>query len=146
MFIDGLTNADALPVLEASAQVAAQRHRLISNNIANISTPDYVPTDISVPEFQQDLARAVARRRRAFGGARGDLNLDGSAQLRRDERGELRIRPQSSGRNILFHDRNNRDLERLMQDLAENTAAFRVATEFIRAQTEVLASAITERP
>ena len=146
MFIDGLTNADAMPVLEAAATVAAQRHRLIQNNIANISTPDFVPTDINVPQFQQNLAKAVERRRAAFGGARGDLPLQDNAQLQRDERGNIRLRPQPSSPNILFHDRNNRDLERLMQDLAENTAAFRIATEFMRSQVEVLAAAITERP
>lgn len=146
MFIDGLTNADAIPVLEAAAQVAAQRHRFIQNNIANISTPEFEPSDISVPDFQKNLARAAERRRENYGGHRGELRIENTREVSQGDRGQIHLRPSASGRNILFHDRNNRDLERLMQDLAENTAAFRVATEFLRAQTEILTSAITERP
>ena len=146
MFIEGLTNADAMPVLEAAATVAAQRNRFIQNNIANFSTPNYEPTDVNVRSFQEDLGEAIDRRRKKYGGMRGELRIKESAQLKHDGPGGLRIIPQASGRNIMFHDRNNRDLERTMQDLTENTAAFRVATEFLRAHTALLQSAISERP
>jgi len=33
-----------------------------------------------------------------------------------------------------------------MQDLAENVAAFRVATELLKSNMETLSAAITERP
>ena len=45
--IDGLNNADALPVLERVLQFAGQRHRLIVNNIANLNTPGFRPMDVS---------------------------------------------------------------------------------------------------
>ena len=46
---------------------------------------------------------------------------------------------------MLFHDRNNRDLDRLMQDLAENQMAHGFAITMLRRQFESLRSAIAER-
>jgi flagellar basal body rod protein FlgB len=46
---------------------------------------------------------------------------------------------------ILFHDENNRDLERTMQHLAENTLAHNTAIELIRNQFQMLQVAIRER-
>jgi flagellar basal body rod protein FlgB len=46
---------------------------------------------------------------------------------------------------VLFHDRNNRDLERLMQGLAENTTTYRVAADLLRSRYDVLRTAISQR-
>jgi hypothetical protein len=46
---------------------------------------------------------------------------------------------------VLFQDRNNRDLERLMQDVAENSAAFRVASDLYRQQAALVRGAMAER-
>jgi len=64
-------------------------------------------------------------------------------EFRRD--GSLSLTPKTPANNVLFHDRNNRDVERLMQDLAENSAVFRFSTEMIRSRTELLRTAISQR-
>lgn len=145
MFIDQLTNADAMPVLERMAQFAARRQDLLAHNIANLSTPNFIPQDVSTEDFQASLKDAVDRRRDATGGVRGDLPLAPSREVSIEADGRLTLHPTSPGDNILFHDRNNRDLERLMQDLVENITAFRVAGDLLRNRIGLMQSAIAER-
>jgi flagellar basal body rod protein FlgB len=46
----------------------------------------------------------------------------------------------------MFHDGNDRSMERLMQRLAENVYAFRTASQLLRNQFELINAAIRERP
>ena len=145
-FIDQLTNADALPTLERSIQFAARRQKIIQHNVANVSTPHFQPVDVSVSRFRSQLADAVDRRRERFGGHRGELELRDMRQVTTEGPGRsLRLNPTESGRNVLFHDKNNRDLERLMQDLVENASTFRVASDLLRSRLQLLGAAISER-
>lgn len=150
MFIDQLTNADALPALGAMVQFAARRQPIIQHNIANADTPNFQPRTVSSDRFRASLREAVNDRRREFGGHRGDLHVRDSREVewKRTVGGGRRmvLNPTTPSDNILFHDRNNRDLERMMQDLAENVSAFRVATELLKSNMETLTAAITERP
>ena len=146
MFIDQLTNAGALPTLELTMRFAAQRQRLLAHNIANIDTPNLIQKDVSVAGFQRMLDKAIRERRAETGGMHGELPWRETRELqRRGSGGELVIQPDSSGGGVLFHDRNNRDTERLMQSLTESTAAFRVASDLYRAQVGLLNVAISER-
>lgn len=146
--IQGLTNADALPTLERVIQFAGARHRLIAHNIANLTTPRFQAVDAPVDEFQTELNRAIDARRDAFGGHRGELEFRSTRHIRAGRRsgsGGLEVEPAANGRNIMFHDRNNRDLERTMQDLAENVAVFRIASELHKHSINQLRTAIAER-
>lgn len=145
MLIEGVTNAGAIPALEAAAKFAARRHGLIAHNVANFSTPMHRPKDVSVHGFREQLGRAVDERRERFGGHRGELRLSDSREVTVSDGGTLVLHPRESGRNILFHDRNNRDVERTMQDLVENAAAFQVATSLLRSRMGLIRSAIAER-
>ena len=149
MFIDQLTNADALPTLGAMVQFAARRQPLIQHNIANIDTPNFQHRSVSPDGFRNALREAVDDRRARFGGHRGDLRVRDTREAKWSSssgNARLHLNPTTPGENILFHDKNNRDLERLMQDLAENVAAFRVATELMKTHMETLGSAIPEQP
>jgi flagellar basal-body rod protein FlgB len=140
--IDGVINAGALPVLERMIQFAGQRQRLIANNIANFDTPGYRPQDVSVEEFQRDLSEAVDTRRAS--GRRRELELKGSGAVEFTPDGVV-LHPQPIGDNLLFHDGNDRDLERTMQDLVENFMAFRAAAQLMRNQMDTIHAAIAER-
>lgn len=142
--IDGVTNSDAIPVLERLLQFAGRRHKLIVNNIANLSTPDFRPQDLDVKEFQALLGEAVDRRRAKYGNSGGPLDLKGSSQIEFTKNG-LVVRPEASGENILFHDRNDRNLERIMQNLVENALTFRMAADFMRSRFDLINTAIRER-
>jgi len=149
VFIDGLVNSGSIPVVEATAQFAARRQKLIAHNIANISTPNYQQQDVDIQQFQALLAVAVDDRRQRKGPARFRFNMDSSREIQVTEgppsQRRITLRPRSTSHNILFHDRNNRDLERLMQDLAENASAFRVATDLFKSRLDMLNSAIALR-
>ncbi len=140
--IDDIANADTIPVLERLVQFAGQRHRLIVNNIANFDTPGYRPVDVSVESFRNQLGEAIDDRR----GRRpdGKLNPIDSEQVEFLDDGMV-LHADPIGENILFHDGNDRDLERTMQDLVENFMTFRTAAELLRSRMDIINSAIAER-
>lgn len=140
MFIDQLTNSGTIPTLELSVRYAAERQRLLAHNIANISTPDFRAVDVEPGEFQRMLGESLDRRRRGEGGGWRETE-----QIRRGAGGLLELRPREGSGNILAHDRNDRDVERLMANLAENTAAMRLASELLRSRFDSLRSAIALR-
>ncbi|MBI2919455.1 MAG: hypothetical protein HYY18_00055 [Planctomycetes bacterium] len=54
-----VTNAGAIPTMEAALAYAFRRHEIIVNNIANSSTPGFHAQDLPVAEFNEVLARAT---------------------------------------------------------------------------------------
>ncbi len=142
--IDGLTNAGAIPVLQRLLEFAGQRHRVLVNNIANLDTPGFRPVDVSVRAFQDQLGEAVDARRERHGLAGGRLNLEDSPQVEFDRIG-VTLHPEPIGANILFHDGNDRDLERTMQALTENFMTFRLAADLLRSRFDLINTAIRER-
>lgn len=148
--IKDLIQSDASPVLEQMMRFTAQRQRLISHNIANLDTPNFTQLDVSPKSFQAELRRAVQARRegKASQGElaqMGALNLRDTREVRFLDNGELELKPGTPSGNVMYHDRNNRDLEGLMQGLAENGMAFRVATDLLRRDNEILRTAISQR-
>jgi len=142
--IEGVTNADAIPVLERLMQFAGARHRLIVHNVANLDTPDFRPADVSVEDFQANLAEAVDERRARNGYGAGPLEIESTDDVEFTERG-LELHPTPVGDNLLFHDRNDRDPERLMQDMVENFMTFRMAADFVKNRFNLINTAIRER-
>lgn len=140
-----LSNAGAAPALTQMLRFAAQRQRLIQHNIANISTPNFRMMDVSVGDFQGSLAEAVERRRERTGGMHGALEWEGTGEVRPAEDGGLVLDPQTPAGGVMYHDRNDRNMERLMQSLAENVAAYRVAADLLRNHNERLRVAISQR-
>ena len=142
--IDGLNNADVLPVLERVLQFAGQRHRLIVNNIANLNTPGFRPMDVSVEAFQKQLGKAVDDRREDHGPFGGALNLKESKQVSFTNN-SLTLHPEAAANSILFHDGSEKNIERTMQDLVENFSTFRLAVELLRKRVQLLETAIRGR-
>ncbi len=155
MFLDELTNAGAMPSLELTMRFAAQRQRLLAHNIANIDTPNFVQQDVSPDAFSRMLDEAIADRRSRTGGMHGALAWKARGAIGKDEQGQLQlkvdrirtehVRGPASRSGVLAHDRNNRDLVRLMQSLAETQMAFRAASSLYRAHRDMIHSAIAER-
>ncbi len=142
--IDGITNADAIPVLERMLQFTARRQELIAHNIANIDTPGFRPQDVSIKQFQAQLGDAVDRRRGTFGSGGGPLQLASSREIEVGPHG-LVLHPKAAAHNILFHDGSDRDLERMAQALVENFVMFRTAAELLRNRFELINTAIRGR-
>lgn len=143
--LSDVTSAGALPTLEALMRFAGGRHRIIAHNIANISTPGFVQKDVSVRDFQQTLGQAIAARRAETGGTNGPLALESTDEVTIDDSGRFELNPTTSTGGVLSHDRNNRSVERLMQDHAENVGVFRIASELLRSRMQFMRDAIAER-
>lgn len=144
MLIADLANAGSLPVVSEMMRFTARRQELIAHNIANLETPDFRQVDALPDSFQRALAAAVGQRRRT-GNASGPLRPFETREIDRSASGELVLRPKSTSGGILFHDRNNRDLEGLMQHLAENGMAFRAAADLYRRENDLIRTAISQR-
>lgn len=147
LIFNDLANAGAAPVLEQVLRFAGARQRLLAHNIANIDTPDFRPVDVSPAAFREQLDRAVRKRREERGGQSGELEFEDTEEVSfaRGVSGSLTLKPASPSRNVLYHDRNNRDLERLMQSVSENQLMYRTAADLLRRENDLLRSAISQR-
>jgi flagellar basal-body rod protein FlgB len=131
MFIDNLLSQGSTPLIEQSIRFSAAREKLIADNVANISTPNYQQKDLSVEKFQQMLRERLEER---------DNSAPGSVEFD-DVMGELN----NSARNILFHDRSNRSVEQLMSNGAKNALFHNTMIEILRKQNATFEMALRER-
>ena len=131
----------SLPYLERMMQFSGARNAMLNDSIANLDTPGYVAKDVSTEEFQGAMRDALQREESGKPGAR----FRDTTNIQFTSSG-LDLEPVATRENILFHDRNDRSLEQLMQGLSENFLAFRYASELFRNTHETLNSAIRLRP
>lgn len=144
MQMSDLANAGAAPALEMTMRFAGARQRILSHNIANIDTPNFVARDVDPIGFQEMLGEAIDRRRAANGGGVGGLDWEETREIARSGDG-LVLNPTAAHGGILGQDRNATDLERLMQSMVENASMYRVAGELYRRQKSTLDAAIAQR-
>lgn len=131
MFIERLMNQGNAPLLEQMVKFSQARHRLLAENIVNISTPRYRQKDLSLERFQHLLRERVVQRN---GAPVGSVRFD-----------DLSAETEYPRRNILFHDQNNRSVEQLMSDQAQNALMHNLMTELLRKQFESVQNALKER-
>lgn len=152
--IDRIVEGNSLPALERTLQFASGRHRLIANNIANIETPGFRPLDVRVGDFQQQLGEAIDARRAALAEGRGlDATRAEDGGLALPSFGPASVGPEGlaldaepSAESLLYHDGNDRSVERILQSLTENVMTFRFAATMTRRYFASLDAAIRERP
>jgi flagellar basal-body rod protein FlgB len=142
--INSFLDSGSMPVLERLVQFTSQRHKVLVNNIANLSTPYYKPTDLSPQDFQATLRRAIDQRRQSADRSLAPLQMQDTDELS-FEQGRTVAKPRPSNDGLLYHDQNNRDLERTMQRLAENTLAHNAGIELIRSEFRTMEMAVRER-
>ena len=131
MFIERLMNETNAPLVERVLQFAADRHKLIAENMANIDTPGDRQKDLSQARFFSMLRDRAAQRAAAAPGTVGfdDVSLD--------------VDQPSKG--MLFHDLNNRSMEELASDQAKNGLLYTMAIEILRKQFSQMEMALRER-
>ena len=142
--INTFLDTGAMPALERLVQFTSQRHKTLVNNIANLSTPYFKPTDLNPQDFQATLRRAIDERRNAADRSIAPLRMKDTDELS-FEQGRTVAKPRPSNDGVLYHDQNNRDLERTMQRLAENTLAHNAGVELIRSEFRTMEMALRER-
>jgi flagellar basal-body rod protein FlgB len=110
-------------LLSQLIDTAALRHRVISNNLANVNTPNFHRKEVS---FEETFAREVQR---------GDTAHAAAVQPRVVE---------SQG-GAVRQDGNNVDLDKEMGDLNKNALMFNAATQILLGEIAAMRTAITGR-
>ena len=131
MFVERLLNQGNAPLLTQLLKFTAARHRLIAENVVNVSTPNYRQKDLSLAKFQHLMRDRVRERDQA---PPGSVGFD-----------DVRAKVEEPQRGILFHDGNNRTMEQLMTDQAKNAMMHNLAVELLRKQFQSLEAALKER-
>ena len=129
MFIDRLLSEGNGPLLEQWLHFTESRHRLIAENVVNISTPNYQQRDLNVNAFQNMLRE------------RADARASGES-VRFDD---ISMDAQEPEHGILFHDGQTRSMEQLMTDQAKNAMIHNMTVELLRKQFQTMEMALRER-
>lgn len=131
MFIQSLLNQGNAPLLEQQLKFAAARHRLIAENIVNVTTPGYRQKDLDVGGFERALRERVESRRDA---APGSVRFD-----------DIHFEVVESGGYASFHDGGNRSKEQLMSELQQNGLRHNMYVELLRRTYGSIQNALRER-
>jgi len=119
------------------------RHRMLSENVANVDTPGYKTRHLDAQAFQRALREALNGRAETRS---AQFRIADTDQFRQDGEGRLVVTPTvEPAENILFHDRTNMRIEKQMAMMAENAMMHQAVTELLRARFEVLLKAIRGR-
>jgi flagellar basal-body rod protein FlgB len=134
MNVTGLSSYD---LLKQVAVFGERRQQVLSENIANIDTPNYKTRDLDGERFQAALREAVLAAT-----SPGHAPASGSQPFAP----EL-FTPRAVGSaNLTFQDGSNRSIEREVTELTKNLLMQNFAVELMAAQTQLLAAVIAERP
>ena len=131
MFIERLLNQGNAPILEQMLRFTEARQKLLTDDVANASTPGYQMKDLDPAKFQEMLARRVEERDAAAPGTVGFSDISAEVENPHDS--------------ILFHDRNNRSMEELMSDNAKTGLLHNMLVEILRKQYGAMEMALKER-
>ena len=127
MFIDDVTGGGTMQTLERMLRFTEARQNLLTEDVANVSTPGYRQKDLSLEAFQQELRARLAK------GA--------------DDAGDpVHAAVDHPTMGILSHDGNNRSMEQLMSDGAKNALMHNTVVELLRSQYQTLEMALKGQP
>ncbi len=129
MWIDSMLRGTDTAPLDRVIQFTETRHQLLANNIANIDTPGYQMRDLSVQKFQQDLQKAIENR-----------------TVTCEEQSSVSSAKTDFNQYLLFHDRNNRSIEKQVTQMTENAVLHNTAVELLRSRYTLLEKAISLKP
>jgi flagellar basal-body rod protein FlgB len=139
--IDNLLGSPAINVLERTLSFTEQRHQVILENLANVSTPGYQEKDVSVAAFEKVMGEAVDKTRSGFA---SDLEPEDTQEIS-FQGNQVRLNPQVKQSAQPFHDRGARSMEDLMGQMADNAEAHNMVTGLLKSRYDWLNKAISMR-
>ena len=125
MLLDAIGSDTGIDLLARVSAFTQQRQEVLAGNIANIDTPGYKMRDLSLDDFQQDLAQAVKSRSLPTA-------LAESVPLPRVDAQQY----------MLFQDGNNRSIEKQMTSITANALLHEVAVQLLNNRFRLLENAI----
>jgi flagellar basal-body rod protein FlgB len=114
-------------LLQKSMSILAERHRVISNNIANLDTPGYQPVDV---DFGKTLDRALANRDVFHGKSTRGRHFGIVNQRPAVYDQTLKARSETSGV----------DIEYEMGELTKNTGAYTIYSSLLKKRFQMVAN------
>ena len=143
MFFVDVVNNGTLPAMEKMLAFTEARHRMLTENVANIDTPYYTTQHLDPKAFQHALRDALDRRTET---GSSEFRIEDTEQFGQDEWGQLVVSPSKEpAENILFHDHTNARIERQMAMMAENGMMHQVVSELLQSKFDGLLKAIRGR-
>ncbi len=127
MWLDGMFGNSSIGVLDKVISFTENRQKILANNIANIDTPGYKMRDLDVAKFRENLKREIENRDR------------GNAE---PEKVNAKV---DYDQYLVFHDKNNRSIEKQITNATENTLLHNVSVELLRSRYALLERAIALR-
>ena len=141
MLLEGLLSGGAVGVLEQVMSFTQARHQVLVDNVSNFDTIGRQMKDLPAEEFFQALGEAVEHRDQGGAGAR--LRPCNTRHYRWGADGKLQARASTlSDNNILFHDGNNRFVEKQISEMTQNALLHNITAEMLRAKYAGLEAAI----
>lgn len=132
-----------IPVLERMLQFTELRHRVIANNIANVSTPHYQAQDLPAREFSALLQRSIERQRERNVPV---FRLESGFDFRERPDGSLEAtRMEFPTTGVLRHDENNVSVDLEMAKLGKNAILQETVLQLLRHNFDGIARAISGR-
>jgi len=119
--LDGLFKGKNFQVLTKGLDVAALRHQVISQNIANVNTPGYKIKKVS---FESELQRSLKEY-----GIKGTITNNKHIPLGRLNVSEIRPKLNFMTNTNYRNDKNNVDIDTEMAKLAKNNLIYQTITE-----------------
>src|SRR4051812_45273043 len=126
--IDSLVSSSTVKMLEQTLNFTEQRHEVLLEDIANVSTPGFVQKDVSVGEFQNSMRQAVEARRASFNNAWAPQS--GETVKFAACSSQVVAKPLETVNSVAFHDRGVRNMEYLMGEMADNAMAHNMVAQF----------------
>jgi len=122
-----------MDILKTSLDASSLRHKAVSNNIANVNTPNYKR---QIVDFEEELGRYLDKT--------PDLPLKKTNSLHISyDKLHLEIKPAIQEENTTLRtDGNNVDIDLELAILAENTVKFNVLSQTINKKYSMLRSVI----
>ncbi|MCW2277948.1 flagellar basal body rod protein FlgB [Heliophilum fasciatum] len=102
-------------MLEQGLDAAALRHRVISNNLANVDTPGYKRQEVA---FEDELAQALRQER---SGLVGKTSNPRHLPINGVENADVKPKMITVNDEVFRNDKNNVDIDKEMAVLAKNT-------------------------
>ncbi len=127
MLLSGMFENSSIGVLDKIISFTENRQRILANNIANIDTPGYKMRDLDIKKFQENLKEEIKNRGQA------DVANDAS---------EPKV---DYNQYLVFHDKNNRSIEKQITNATENVILHNVSVELLRSRYALLERAIALR-
>ncbi|ASS77210.1 flagellar basal body rod protein FlgB [Tumebacillus algifaecis] len=131
-----LINNSAITLLERSLDAASLRQKVISNNLANINTPNFKRSDVSFEHTLQQVLQG-----KVLGGRRTD---ERHMQIGTSSFSEVQPKTVTDTSTTMRLDGNNVDIDVEMTNLAENQILFNAVTQRINGKFATLKYAISE--